>query len=122
MGPLLQWSSVTRDTWFLHYCSLIQLLPHCVAFMPLTSRNCHLLRPNATALQSLPGSVRYGGRPSREEALQAVAVINRIRRLLATISGGRMILFFFGGGGRRELQQAAGGSAFTQMQTIVIVS
>lgn len=37
--------------------------------------------------QGLPGSVRTGGRPSREEALQAVAVINRIRRLLGSISG-----------------------------------
>jgi alpha-glucan,water dikinase len=30
--------------------------------------------------------VRTGGRPSREEALQAVAVINRVRRLLGAIS------------------------------------
>lgn len=35
---------------------------------------------------SLPGSVRSGGRPSREEALQAVAVVNRIRRLLSETS------------------------------------
>ena len=31
---------------------------------------------------------RYGGRPSREEALQAVAVINRVRRMLSHISDG----------------------------------
>lgn len=39
------------------------------------------------AWQGLPGSVRMGGRPSREEALQAVAVINRIRRMLSAVSG-----------------------------------
>lgn len=36
---------------------------------------------------SLPGSVRSGGNPTREEALQAVAVVNRIRRLLSETSG-----------------------------------
>jgi hypothetical protein len=36
--------------------------------------------------QGLPASVRTGGRPNREEALQAVAVINRVRRLLGSIS------------------------------------
>lgn len=39
------------------------------------------------AWNSLPGSVRSGGRPSREEALQAVAVLNRVRRLLSETSG-----------------------------------
>ncbi|KAF8067212.1 R1 [Scenedesmus sp. PABB004] len=38
------------------------------------------------AWNSLPGSVRSGGRPSREEALQAVAVLNRVRRLLSETS------------------------------------
>lgn len=36
---------------------------------------------------SLPGSVRSGGNPTREEALQAVAVVNRVRRLLSETSG-----------------------------------
>ena len=38
------------------------------------------------ALQGLPSSIRTGGRPSREDALQAVAALNRIRRLLGSIS------------------------------------
>jgi len=45
---------------------------------------CYCLK----AWQGLPSSVRYGGRPSREEALQAVAVINRVRRMLSHISDG----------------------------------
>ncbi|GAX78330.1 hypothetical protein CEUSTIGMA_g5772.t1 [Chlamydomonas eustigma] len=36
--------------------------------------------------QELPPSVRNGGRPNKEEALQAVAVINRIRRAIAEVS------------------------------------
>lgn len=49
---------------------------------------CHT-SPHHTnpTLQALPASVRTGGRPSREEALQSVAVINRIRRLLSDNSG-----------------------------------
>lgn len=43
--------------------------------------------PAAQAWLSLPRSVRNGGNPSREEALQAVAVINRVRRLLSEHSG-----------------------------------
>uniref|UniRef100_A0A383VC26 Uncharacterized protein n=1 Tax=Tetradesmus obliquus TaxID=3088 RepID=A0A383VC26_TETOB len=43
---------------------------------------CYCLK----AWTSLPGSVRSGGRPSREEALQAVAVLNRVRRLLSETS------------------------------------
>ena len=51
--------------------------------------NTHLTHTHThtQAWNSLPGSVRSGGRPSREEALQAVAVLNRIRRLLSETSG-----------------------------------
>ncbi len=38
------------------------------------------------AWNELPQSVRTGGRPSKEDALLAVAVVNRIRRALADIS------------------------------------
>ncbi|KAI8477159.1 MAG: R1 protein [Monoraphidium minutum] len=61
---------------------------------PLLQNLCLSLGDNEEACfclkawQGLPTSVRYGGRPSREEALQAVAVTNRIRRLLGTISDG----------------------------------
>lgn len=34
----------------------------------------------------LPSSVRNGGRPSKEEALQAVAVVGRIRRAISEVS------------------------------------
>ena len=59
---------------------------------PLLQNLCLSLGDNEEACfclkawQGLPGTVRAGGRPSREEALQAVAVVNRVRRLLATIS------------------------------------
>ena len=59
---------------------------------PLLQNLCLSLGDNEEACfclkawQGLPGSVRAGGHPSREEALQAVAVVNRVRRLLATIS------------------------------------
>ncbi|GIL61955.1 hypothetical protein Vafri_16315 [Volvox africanus] len=43
---------------------------------------CYCLK----AWNELPSSVRNGGRPNKEEALLAVAVINRIRRALAEIS------------------------------------
>ncbi|GIL92123.1 hypothetical protein Vretimale_14920 [Volvox reticuliferus] len=43
---------------------------------------CYCLK----AWNELPNSVRNGGRPSKEEALLAVSVINRIRRALAEIS------------------------------------
>lgn len=36
--------------------------------------------------QALPGSVVAGARPSREEALKAAAVVDRIRRALAAVS------------------------------------
>ena len=36
--------------------------------------------------QELPASVRNGGRPNKEEALQAVAVLNRIRRAISEVS------------------------------------
>jgi hypothetical protein len=49
---------------------------------------CYCLK----AWQELPASVRTGGRPSKDEALQAVAVVNRIRRAIADVSAG--------GGGR----------------------
>lgn len=59
---------------------------------PLLQNLCLSLGDNEEACfclkswHGLPGNVRAGGRPSREEALQAVAVINRIRRLLSSIS------------------------------------
>ncbi|GFR47292.1 hypothetical protein Agub_g8979 [Astrephomene gubernaculifera] len=43
---------------------------------------CYCLK----AWNELPSSVRSGGRPNKEEALLAVAVVNRIRRALAEIS------------------------------------
>ncbi|GLC33353.1 hypothetical protein PLESTB_000342400 [Pleodorina starrii] len=43
---------------------------------------CYCLK----AWNELPSSVRNGGRPNKEEALLAVAVVNRIRRALAEIS------------------------------------
>ncbi|EFJ44707.1 hypothetical protein VOLCADRAFT_118653, partial [Volvox carteri f. nagariensis] len=43
---------------------------------------CYCLK----AWNELPSSVRNGGRPSKEEALLAVSVVNRIRRALAEIS------------------------------------
>lgn len=43
---------------------------------------CYCLK----AWQELPSSVRNGGRPSKEEALLAVAVINRIRRAITHVS------------------------------------
>jgi hypothetical protein len=43
--------------------------------------------PPFKAWNELPSSVRNGGRPSKEEALLAVAVVNRIRRALADVSG-----------------------------------
>jgi len=59
---------------------------------PLSPLTHLFLRPNprpppCQAWLSLPGSVRSGGNPSREEALQAVAVVNRVRRLLSETSG-----------------------------------
>ncbi len=42
---------------------------------------CYCLK----AWMELPQSIKSGGRPSKEEALQAVAVINRIRRALAQV-------------------------------------
>jgi hypothetical protein len=53
--------------------------------------------PADQAWESLPGSVRGGGRPSREEALQAVAVLNRVRRLLSETSGEGPQLMVLGG-------------------------
>lgn len=53
---------------------------------PLLSAGC-----STQAWLSLPGSVRSGGNPTREEALQAVAVVNRIRRLLSETSGERRV-------------------------------
>lgn len=43
---------------------------------------CYCLK----AWNALPNAVRVGGRPSQEEALQAVAVLNRIRRALSDLS------------------------------------
>ncbi|PNW80482.1 hypothetical protein CHLRE_07g319300v5 [Chlamydomonas reinhardtii] len=43
---------------------------------------CYCLK----AWNELPQSVRTGGRPNKEEALLAVAVVNRVRRALADIS------------------------------------
>jgi len=36
-------------------------------------------------LQELPSSVRHGGRPNKEEALLAVAVLGRIRRAISQV-------------------------------------
>jgi len=64
-----------------------------VAFMkPLLQNLCLSLGDNEELCyclktwQELPASVRTGGRPSKEEALQAVAVINRIRRAISEVS------------------------------------
>ena len=62
---------------------------------PLLQNLCLSLGDNEEACfclkawQGLPASVRTGGRPGREEALRAVAVVNRVRRLLSGISGAR---------------------------------
>lgn len=59
---------------------------------PLLQNLCLSLGDNEEACfclkawQGLPSSIRTGGRPSREDALQAVAALNRIRRLLGSIS------------------------------------
>jgi hypothetical protein len=60
------------------------MLTHECTLLPAPSHN-PVARTQAWS--SLPGSVRSGGRPSREEALQAVAVLNRVRRLLSETSG-----------------------------------
>jgi hypothetical protein len=66
----------------IHPCNLRLTLDICV---PLSAPFPTL--SSTQAWSSLPGSVRSGGRPSREEALQAVAVLNRVRRLLSETSG-----------------------------------
>mmetsp|Transcript_19942 Transcript_19942/g.51852 ORF Transcript_19942/g.51852 Transcript_19942/m.51852 type:complete len:1521 (-) Transcript_19942:995-5557(-) len=43
---------------------------------------CYCLK----AWQELPKSVRHGGRPTKDEALLAVAVVNRIRRAISEVS------------------------------------
>lgn len=59
---------------------------------PLLQNLCLTLGDNEEACfclkawQELPASVQSGGRPNREEALKAVAVVNRIRRAITAVS------------------------------------
>lgn len=59
--------------------------------LPMSTPHPTHLRPPlahviaSQAWQELPPSVRNGGRPSKEEALLAVAVVNRIRRAISQV-------------------------------------
>lgn len=57
------------------------------------------------AWNELPQSVRTGGRPNKEEALLAVAVVNRVRRALADVSAGEE---------RTGMAERAGSSNYAQ--------
>jgi hypothetical protein len=59
----------------------------CLSVCVLYCCGCPVAVCRMQAWLSLPGSVRSGGNPTREEALQAVAVVNRVRRLLSETSG-----------------------------------
>jgi hypothetical protein len=51
----------------------------------LASSSCPQLCYCLKTWQELPASVRNGGRPTKEEALLAVAVVNRIRRAISQV-------------------------------------
>ena len=60
---------------------------HCCRSLTHTPLHlCHQVCYCLKMWQELPPSVRNGGRPSKEEALLAVAVLNRIRRAITQVS------------------------------------
>lgn len=63
------------------YCS-----PKLFPPQPLTKNRLCSLHMHTQTWCELPATVRNGGRVSKEEALQAVAVVNRIRRAIAAVS------------------------------------
>lgn len=73
------------------FCGIVAGFGAAAYMKPLLQNLCLSLGNNEEicyclkAWQELPASVRNGGRPSKEEALLAVAVVNRIRRAISEV-------------------------------------